>query len=437
MRANLNTCHVWAEDGEQVADLRAGRPMEMPLTMQRRFDELRPLTGRVAGAGPVTEAMLDLSLDDVRARPGTKWSSIDGRLAAWVADMDFPVAPAIRDALVHAASTDVGYPHWPGIGRSPLPELFAERMAGALRVAARTRDGCTSWSTSCRASSRRSTTSRSPATASCCTCRRTTRSSPPSTQSGRRVVEVPAERAADRWMFDHDALDARLATEPARLLVLCHPHNPTGHVFTVDELTTHRRDRRPPRPRRDQRRDPRRAGPPAQRPRAVRLARCRRRGTHGDDLLVLEGVQPRRVALGDHARRVRRAAARPGGAAVALLRRAQPDGRRGDGGGVDCRRLVAASRRRTARRQPAPPRHACCRQHLPDVGYCVPEATYLAWLDCRALGFGDDPAEMFRRRGVELSPGPRFGPQGIGFARLNFATGPAVLTRIVEAMAEH
>ncbi len=40
MRANMNTCHVWAEDGEQIADLRAGRPMEMPLTMQRRFVEL-------------------------------------------------------------------------------------------------------------------------------------------------------------------------------------------------------------------------------------------------------------------------------------------------------------------------------------------------------------------------------------------------------------
>ena len=66
----------------------------------------------------------------------------------------------------------------------------------------------------------------------------------------------------------------------------------------------------------------------------------------------------------------------------------------------------------------------------------VPDATYLAWLDCRALDLGDDPAETFRRRGVELSPGPRFGTQGLGFARLNFATGPAVLTRIVEAMAQ-
>ena len=30
---------------------------------------------------------------------------------------------------------------------------------------------------------------------------------------------------------------------------------------------------------------------------------------------------------------------------------------------------------------------------LPGVGYLVPDATYLAWLDCRELGLGDDPAE--------------------------------------------
>ena len=45
----------------------------------------------------------------------------------------------------------------------------------------------------------------------------------------RRIVRVPAP-------FDHDALDAALAREPARLMILCHPHNPTGHVFTRPEL---------------------------------------------------------------------------------------------------------------------------------------------------------------------------------------------------------
>ena len=33
-RSNLNTCHVWAEDGEQVAALQAGRPIEVMLTLR-------------------------------------------------------------------------------------------------------------------------------------------------------------------------------------------------------------------------------------------------------------------------------------------------------------------------------------------------------------------------------------------------------------------
>ena len=53
--------------------------------------------------------------------------------------------------------------------------------------------------------------------------------------------------------------------------------------------------------------------------------------------------------------------------------------------------------------------------HLPDVRYTPPDATYLAWLDCRDLGLGDDPAVTFRERGVELSPGPQFGVEGTGF----------------------
>ena len=38
-RSNLDTCHVWAADGEQVASLQAGRPIEVMLTLQRRFEE--------------------------------------------------------------------------------------------------------------------------------------------------------------------------------------------------------------------------------------------------------------------------------------------------------------------------------------------------------------------------------------------------------------
>ena len=40
LMANVNTCHVWAEDGEHVAGLRRGEPMDVPLWITKRFDEL-------------------------------------------------------------------------------------------------------------------------------------------------------------------------------------------------------------------------------------------------------------------------------------------------------------------------------------------------------------------------------------------------------------
>ena len=40
MAMNLNTCHIWAEDGEQVAAIREGRPMEIPVWVVRRYNEL-------------------------------------------------------------------------------------------------------------------------------------------------------------------------------------------------------------------------------------------------------------------------------------------------------------------------------------------------------------------------------------------------------------
>jgi cystathionine beta-lyase len=74
-------------------------------------------------------------------------------------------------------------------------------------------------------------------------------------------------------------------------------------------------------------------------------------------------------------------------------------------------------------------------EHLPQVGFEPPRAGYLAWLDLRQLGLGDDPAaELLVRAKLALSPGPSFGPQGAGFARLNFGTSPALLTEAVERL---
>jgi len=40
MKMNLNTCHVWAEDGVNMARINAGEPLEPPLQIVRRFREL-------------------------------------------------------------------------------------------------------------------------------------------------------------------------------------------------------------------------------------------------------------------------------------------------------------------------------------------------------------------------------------------------------------
>ena len=70
----------------------------------------------------------------------------------------------------------------------------------------------------------------------------------------------------------------------------------------------------------------------------------------------------------------------------------------------------------------------------PEIGYTPPDASFLAWLDCRFLG--EDPARTFLERGrVALSRGLDFGAQGAGFARLNFGTDPERLEEAVSRMA--
>ena len=90
-------------------------------------------------------------------------------------------------------------------------------------------------------------------------------------------------------------------------------------------------------------------------------------------------------------------------------------------------------------------------EHLPGVGWTRPEATYLAWLDCRPLGLDDDdedpgarglvtssagPAGVFLRQArVAVSAGPAFGSGGGGHVRLNYATSAEVLGEAVRRMA--
>jgi cysteine-S-conjugate beta-lyase len=81
--------------------------------------------------------------------------------------------------------------------------------------------------------------------------------------------------------------------------------------------------------------------------------------------------------------------------------------------------------------------HALLEERLPaGIGFARPDASFLAWLDCRSLGLGDDPAAAFLSRGrVALSRGLDFGAQGAGYARLNVGTTPERVEEAVRRLA--
>jgi cysteine-S-conjugate beta-lyase len=91
--------------------------------------------------------------------------------------------------------------------------------------------------------------------------------------------------------------------------------------------------------------------------------------------------------------------------------------------------------------------HACriIAEQLPMLNCHVPEATFLLWLDCRALTMnrtGMDDAALNQRcidAGLGLSPGTQFGPEGSGFLRMNVGLPrnglDQALTRLAQALA--
>lgn len=65
---------------------------------------------------------------------------------------------------------------------------------------------------------------------------------------------------------------------------------------------------------------------------------------------------------------------------------------------------------------------------LPGISMGLPEATYLAWLDCRSLGLGANPAQFFLERGkVGLNSGLKYGERGQGFTRLTYGCPRSLL----------
>ena len=75
-------------------------------------------------------------------------------------------------------------------------------------------------------------------------------------------------------------------------------------------------------------------------------------------------------------------------------------------------------------------------RHAPELHLVPAEGTYLAWIDCRALGLGARELERFveDEAGLWLDCGHIFGPEGAGFIRINIATQRSYLQQALSQL---
>lgn len=374
-----------------------------------------------------------LSAEALRRRGGAKWqSNPDARYAAWVADMDFPVAPAITDALRGIIDrNEFGYPNWGGpYAPSPAARLFPQRMSdryGWEPDPERVHDlidvlqGVRATVLHCSQPGDGVVLHLPAYFPFLATI----------DDMDRRLVPVLPD---DHGAFDYDALESELERSGARIWILCHPHNPLGHVFGRPELERiaaiaerfdlvvisdeiHADLSMPGHPH-----VPFESLGPDVAARTVTV-------TSGSKAFNLAGLRWAVMHAG-HTPMQSALDALPGhylGApnlmAVAATVAAWTEG------DAWLAAVIAVLDEN---------RHALGElldRHLPGCRYTPPDATYLAWVDCRPLGLDDEPADVFRSRGVELSAGPQFGAPGVGHVRINLATSPTVLAETVAAMA--
>lgn len=373
--------------------------------------------------------ILPLSLDRLRERTSEKWREYpDDVLPLFVAESDFPLAPAVAQAL-HAAVErgDTGYT----ASRTPLAETyagFAARRFGweldpaHVRTTADVSMGIVE------------------------ILRRVTDPgdrvivTPPVyppfydliAEAGAEVERVPLVPSDAGYALDLDGIAAALA-DGARAVLLCNPHNPTGTVHPSADLAA--------------------------------LAELAAR--HGASVISDEIHAP---------------LTQPGVTFTPFLSASETAARVGYAvtsaskafnlAGLKCALMITAAEgpRAVVRGMPAevewrtgqfgmlagvaafsPDSDAwldgvlatldrnrslladLLAEHVPSARYRVPDAGYLAWIDLSALGWGDDPARrILREAKVALHFGPHFGEEGRGHVRLNFACAEEVLRDAVQ-----
>ncbi|MDR2430281.1 MAG: PatB family C-S lyase [Puniceicoccales bacterium] len=372
------------------------------------------------------------SCPERRGTDSTKWARFAGRdvLPAWVADMDFVSAPEIMEALRERAGHGVfGY----ATARRQVLEVVVDYLA-------RRHGWCvepdwvvfTPALVPCLHGVIRAVGAAGDAVLTTVPVYPPFLSAP--VLSGRSVVRVPMawEALRGEWVFDFDALEAAV-TPLARVLLLCNPHNPLGRVFSRAELEA--------------------VAAFAQRHDLVVCAdeiHC--------DLVLDEGA--RHVAFGTLGEDVARrsvslfAASKTFNVAGLLCGYAViPDAglrgrfRKALAGVANEVNIFGFAALEAAYRYGEPWRRACVeylRGNLDVVMGAVasmegvriaqrPQATYLAWLDVRALGF-EDPCAAFEAGGVGLGDGVDFGAPG--FVRLNFGCPRGRLGEILGRVRE-
>ncbi|MBI5898015.1 MAG: putative C-S lyase [Rhodocyclales bacterium] len=163
-----------------------------------------------------------------------KWAKYAGRdiIPLWVADMDFAAPPAVLAALRERAEHGVFGYNQPTAAQVAAVQGYLDRHFG-WQVEA----GWIVWlpglvtgiNVACRAVG---DVGDAVFTA--------TPIYPPflgaPVDSARRTVSAPLVRDSSGWLWDFPAVDAVLKGSRPKLMLLCHPHNPSGRVWTEDEL---------------------------------------------------------------------------------------------------------------------------------------------------------------------------------------------------------
>jgi cystathionine beta-lyase len=247
-----------------------------------------------------------------------------------------------------------------------------------------------------------------------------------------RRIDAPLTSGPQGFAMDAAALDAALGQ--ARAFLFCNPHNPTGKVFTEAEL------------------------------RAI-LASCERHDAPiiSDEIhcdLVYAGhrhrplaalspeASARTITLMSASKTFNIAGLKTAFAIITnpVLRDRFEASRSGMVDSVNVMGLEAtraAFLHGEAWRQAAIAYLAANRDHLaeqlarrfPEVSWCLPQASFLAWLDCSALGSGPEPQDFFLTRAkVGLSAGTAFGPDCEGHVRLNFGCTRGTLDAALDRM---